>query len=110
MPLDEVLVDRMILNLVLNAADATKGAGKIDLRIRRKDRQVILELHDNGPGVPDQAREAIFDPFYSSKTNGLGLGLLSVRACAEAHGGSVEVKPSDLGGACFRITLPLANG
>jgi signal transduction histidine kinase len=109
MPLDEVLVDRMILNLVLNAADATSGRGKIDLRVRRKDGQIVLEMHDNGPGVPDDAREAIFDPFYSSKTRGLGLGLLSVRAFAEVHGGSVEVKPSDLGGACFRVTVPLRN-
>ena len=109
MPLDEVLVDRMILNLVLNAADATGGQGKIDLRVRHKDGQVILEMHDNGPGVPDEARDAIFDPFFSSKTNGLGLGLLSVRAFAEVHGGSVEVKPSDLGGACIRVTLPLRN-
>lgn len=106
MPIDEVLVDRMILNLVLNAADATEGSGRIEIRLLRDEARATLEVHDDGPGVPDEVRDSIFDAFYTSKPNGLGLGLVSVRACAEAHGGSVEVKRSDLGGAAFRVTLP----
>lgn len=109
MPLDEALVDRMILNLLLNAADATRGTGRIEIRVRREGDQAIVEVHDDGPGVAEADREAIFDPFRTSKPDGLGLGLMSVKVCAEAHGGSVTVLDSDLGGACFRIALPMAR-
>jgi signal transduction histidine kinase len=106
MPIDETLVDRMILNLVLNAADATGGTGRIEVRLRRADDGAVIEVHDDGPGVPADSRETIFEAFYSSKPNGLGLGLMSVKACAADHDGTVEVLDSDLGGACFRVTLP----
>ncbi len=106
MPIDEALVDRMILNLVLNAADATGGTGRIELRLLRDGDGAAIEVHDDGPGVPVESRESIFDAFYSSKPNGFGLGLMSVRACAQEHGGSAEVLESDLGGACFRVRLP----
>jgi two-component system sensor histidine kinase HydH len=105
MPIDETLVDRMVLNLVLNAADATGGTGRVEIRLRRTDEGAVVEVHDNGPGVPEESRDAIFDAFYSSRPNGLGLGLMSVKACAAAHRGSVEVLDSDLGGACFRVTF-----
>jgi signal transduction histidine kinase len=105
MPIDETLVDRMILNLVLNAADATGGTGRIEVRSQRAAEGAVVEVHDDGPGVPRDSRQAIFEAFYSSKPSGLGLGLMSVQACAAAHGGSVEVLDSDLGGACFRVTL-----
>jgi two-component system sensor histidine kinase HydH len=65
-----------------------------------------IEVHDNGPGIPDDAKEAIFEAFYTSKPDGLGLGLVSVKVCADAHHGSVEVFRSDLGGAAFRVRLP----
>jgi two-component system, NtrC family, sensor kinase len=107
MPIDEALVDRMVLNLVLNAADATGGTGRVEVRLRRTDEAAVIEVHDDGPGVPATSRETIFEAFYSSKPHGLGLGLMSVKACAAEHGGSVEVLDSDLGGACFRVKLPL---
>jgi signal transduction histidine kinase len=109
MPLDETLVDRMLLNLVLNAADATGGTGRVEIRLRRAEGLAIVEVHDDGPGVPADQRESIFEAFYTSKPNGLGLGLMSVKACASAHGGSVEVLLSDLGGACFRVSLPTSR-
>jgi signal transduction histidine kinase len=104
--IDEVLIDRMLLNLILNAADATGGTGRIEIRLTGDATTVFIEVHDDGPGVPEDAERAIFEPFYTSKPNGLGLGLVSVKVCAEAHGGSVEVFRSDLGGAAFRVRLP----
>jgi signal transduction histidine kinase len=56
--------------------------------------------------VPADRRAAIFEAFYSSKAHGTGLGLLTVKVTAEEHGGTVEVAESELGGACFRVTLP----
>ncbi len=96
----------LLLNLILNAADATRGRGKIDVSLRRVDSDAVLEVHDDGPGVPADRRDTIFDAFYSSKSHGTGLGLLTVKVCAEDHGGTVAVADSDLGGACFRVTLP----
>jgi signal transduction histidine kinase len=105
LPLDEVLVDRMLLNLILNAADATRGIGRIDVRVGSDAEHATIEVHDDGPGVPVDALDAIFDAFYTSKPLGLGLGLVSVRLCADTHHGSVEVFRSDLGGAAFRVRL-----
>jgi len=105
-PMDEVLIDRMLLNLILNAADATRGAGRIEVRLASDAEAAYIEVHDNGPGIPDDAKDAIFEAFYTSKPNGLGLGLVSVNVCADAHHGSVEVFRSDLGGAAFRVRLP----
>jgi len=96
----------MLLNLILNAADATRGRGRIDVSLRRGDSAVVLEVHDDGPGVPAERRATIFDAFYSSKAHGTGLGLLTVKVSAEEHGGEVAVGESELGGACFRVTLP----
>ena len=66
---------------------------------------MFVEVNDDGPGIPERDKAAIFDAFYTSKPHGLGLGLVSVKVCAEAHGGSVEVFRSDLGGAAFRVRL-----
>ena len=105
---DPASLRRMLLNLVLNAADAVEGRGRIEVRGVRRGDTAVLEVHDDGPGVPAEKRQAIFDVFYTTKPHGTGLGLLSVRVAAEDHGGSVEVADSDLGGACFRVTLPMA--
>ena len=104
---NESLLSRCLMNLILNAAEATGGEGIIEVRLTRAADVVYLEVHDNGPGVPVEIRQIIFDPFYSSKPDGSGLGLLSVKVCAEEHGGMAEVVESDLGGACFRMSFPL---
>jgi signal transduction histidine kinase len=103
---DRSMLGMMLLNLILNAADATHGRGRIDVRLRRSEDVAILEVHDDGPGVPSDRREAIFEAFYSSKAHGTGLGLLTVKVTAEDHGGAVDVDISDLGGASFRVRLP----
>lgn len=100
-------LERMLLNLVLNAADAQNGHGQIEIRLQRQGDDVLLEVHDSGPGIPPQQRERIFEPFYTTKLHGTGLGLLSVRIGAEEHGGRVGVDVSDLGGAVFRVTWPI---
>ena len=97
----------MLLNLLLNASEATGGQGRVHLKIAESGESVSFEVHDNGPGIPAQVRDRVFDPFFTTKTEGHGLGLLSVQACAEAHGGMAEVGSStELGGALFRVLLP----
>ncbi len=102
-----LLLDQVVMNLVLNAADATDGQGRIVVRVAQSGDDALLEVHDDGPGVPAELRAHVFEPFFSTRSEGRGLGLLAVRGCAEIHGGRVEVLDSDLGGACFRVRLPL---
>jgi signal transduction histidine kinase len=100
-------VGRIMLNLILNAADATDGRGKIHIRLWQSDGQVHLEVHDNGPGIPPDMRERVFEPLYTSKPDGTGLGLVSVKsAVTDELRGEISVIDSPFGGACFRISLP----
>lgn len=96
----------LLHNLLLNAAEATPQGGRIEICLRQGESAVTLEVHDTGPGVPAEKRTQIFQPFFTTKAGGMGLGLLSAKAAAKAHGGSIEVADSPLGGACFRVTLP----
>ncbi|MFI5372092.1 MAG: sensor histidine kinase [Candidatus Eisenbacteria bacterium] len=104
------LVHQIVTNLVVNACEATRARGRVEVRLERADGRVVLEVHDDGPGVPVERRTGIFDSLETTKEEGSGLGLFSVRACASALGGSVEVGDSPLGGACFRVSLPVTSG
>lgn len=104
--LDQRMIGQLMLNLLLNAAEATGGRGKIEVFVKRQaDDGACLEVHDNGPGISDEVKARLFEPFATTKAHGTGLGLVSVRAVAQQHGGSVEVDRSALGGALFRIIL-----
>ena len=98
-----------LLNLIINAADAAGPGGHIAVRVLQQEDEAIVEVHDDGPGVPLAQRSKIFEPFHTTKEVGSGLGLVSVKVCAERHGGRVVVSDSDLGGACFRVTLPIGG-
>jgi two-component system sensor histidine kinase HydH len=99
------LIHQMLLNLVINAGDATKHHGVIRVVLAGDDTRVTLEVHDNGPGIPVAERQRIFEPFFTTKADGTGLGLMSVKACAEVHHGHVTVQASPLGGACFVVEM-----
>jgi signal transduction histidine kinase len=103
--LDPVIVEQIIVNLLLNAADACGVEGTVRLEVGEDAVSVWLHVHDNGPGFPDSESIAVFEPFRSTK-GGLGLGLLSVRACAEAGNGRLVVGKSPLGGAKFEVRWP----
>jgi len=107
---NRILLGRMLMNLILNAAEAAGEGGRVEVRLRREHGDAVLEVHDNGSGVPEESREKIFEPFYTTKPEGTGLGLLAARMGAEEHGGSIVVGDSDLGGAAFRVRLPLKTG
>ncbi|MFN8177733.1 MAG: HAMP domain-containing sensor histidine kinase [bacterium] len=104
---DASAVVQCVLNLIINAADAAGAGGHIAVRVSQRGDEAFVEVHDDGPGVPEAQREKIFEPFHTTKEAGSGLGLVSVKVCAEQHGGRVEVGTSDLGGACFRVVLPV---
>ncbi len=105
---DRTLLGRAVLNLLLNAGQAASG-GTVQLRCTSGDGRVRIEVHDDGPGVPEEMRSRIFQPFFTTKGKGSGLGLLPVRTAAESFHGTLELERSDLGGACFRLDLPRAT-
>lgn len=106
---EPVCLNTALANLLLNAADATDGRGTIEVRVGQLGPAATLEVHDDGPGVPQERRKDVFEAFYTTKPDGTGLGLLSVQTCARANGGVAEVMDSPLGGACFRMSLPLQH-
>jgi two-component system sensor histidine kinase FlrB len=71
------------------------------------DRTVCIEVTDNGPGVPEGAEARIFEPFFSGRTDGTGLGLAAAKSIIRAHRGDLELKRNTAGGACFKVSLPL---
>lgn len=96
-----------LLNLVTNALQAAGPSAVVRLSVRQARDHVEFSVADNGPGVPARLRERIFDPFYTSRAEGTGLGLAVVRSVAEAHGGTVTVADNTPRGARFTIWLPL---
>lgn len=98
-----------ILNLVTNALQAAGPAACVSVSAARQGTLMELRVSDNGPGVPPSLRERIFEPFFTARSDGTGLGLAVVRSVAEAHGGSVQVEDCAPGGACFVLRIPLGR-
>jgi two-component system sensor histidine kinase HydH len=97
------------LNLILNAIDAMPDGGTIQASVSAADETVWLTIRDEGAGVPEAIRQEIFNPFFTTKAKGTGLGLAKVQSVAEAHGGSTSCVCVPGRGAAFTITLPRAK-
>jgi signal transduction histidine kinase len=96
---------RAVQNLLNNALEATGSAG-IEIELEHSDGHIRLSISDHGPGVPDEQKARVFDPYFTTKERGTGLGLALVRQTVVAHGGTIEVQDAQGGGAAFVITLP----
>jgi signal transduction histidine kinase len=108
----EHALSQLLLNLLLNAADAVSGDGTILIEVAHEGDEVVLRLSDTGPGIDEAVRDKLFEPFVTTKPagKGTGLGLSVCLALAEQLGGSIEAKASALGGACFEVRLPAVPG
>ena len=104
---DADLIRAMLLNLLLNAAQAMGGHGRIAVAIAQRDQRCVLEIRDTGPGIPADLREQVFEPFFTTKARGGGLGLPIARRTAELHGGTLTLACPETGGTCFTLTMPL---
>jgi len=97
-------------NLIDNAIDAMHGQGELRVRIYRDDTCAVVEIGDNGPGIPPDVRPHIFEPFFTTKGvgEGTGLGLDTVQRIVKKHGGTIQVtsKPGD---TRFQVWIPLAG-
>ena len=110
---DHIQLQQVIINLVVNAMDATKDAPSekrtISIRTLSVENFAELWVSDLGPGIPEHQLKEVFEPFFTSKAEGMGMGLSIARTIIEAHKGQIGAKNRDHGGASFRIRLPLAQ-
>jgi C4-dicarboxylate-specific signal transduction histidine kinase len=110
-PLAEVEIQQLLINLVSNAAHASMEVPPENRRIIIEtisgDQMVALQVRDHGCGIPPEHLSRIFEPFHTTRQNGLGMGLAICRRIAEAHGGSLHANNQQSGGAVFRLSLPL---
>jgi signal transduction histidine kinase len=108
---DRIQLQQVILNLVMNGIEAMKDTpGEyriISIRTSRAGNFAELSVSDRGPGISEGKLKAVFEPFYTSKPEGMGMGLSIARTIVEAHDGSISAKNRDHGGVSFRISLPL---
>jgi two-component system nitrogen regulation sensor histidine kinase NtrY len=108
--IDAMLLKRCLDNLIRNATQALRNAGiedgKVVVAARATLERAIVEVRDNGPGVPAAARDRVFDPYYTTKAEGTGLGLAIVKKIVLEHGGEISCAAAPEGGACFQISLP----
>ncbi len=102
---------QVLVNLVCNACEALEGAAgakELGIRLAADAETATLEVADSGPGIPEEIRARLFEPFVSSKIRGTGLGLAIARRIVEAHGGDILAEERTAGGMCFRVRLPRA--
>ena len=118
---DHHQLTRLFTNLLINAFEALDGKGIVSITASpgppEEDHAgtpeaqpvptVVVEVADNGPGVPPEITDRIFNPFFTTKAQGSGLGLAIVRKIVDAHDGRIDVTSSPERGTCFRVTLPM---
>jgi two-component system sensor histidine kinase HydH len=104
---DADLVRATLLNLLLNAAQAMNGHGRITVTVTRHDDACVIRVSDTGPGIEPAIRDQVFEPFFTTKARGGGLGLPIARRTAELHGGTVTLECPQEGGTTVTLTLPV---
>jgi two-component system NtrC family sensor kinase len=108
---DIAKLNQVFLNIILNAVQCTPEHVQIYIRSRLADHQIIIEVEDNGAGIPQNIIGSLFDPFFTTKSVGEGTGLglaISHRIVVEDHGGSIEVESEEGVGTTFFISIPIA--
>ncbi len=106
---DRQLVERVLYNLLLNAAQASPPQGSVTIKTRQLGDTVEISVIDRGSGIAPKDRESIFNPFFTTKSSGVGLGLAIVSKIVDEHGGQITVE-SDVGqGSVFRVFLPMGK-
>jgi signal transduction histidine kinase len=103
---DVVNVEIAFVNLITNAVQAMNNAGRITIESHQDDTETTISISDTGPGIPENLLSQIFEPLFTTKQTGTGLGLVSCKTIIEQHGGTIDVISTYGKGATFIITLP----
>ncbi len=107
---EPIQIQQVILNLIVNAVQALDAVEPADrtvlVRARARPDGVAIEVHDTGSGVTPDVGDRVFEPFYTTKSAGMGMGLAIARTIAQAHHGALSLEASPLGGAAFVLSLP----
>ena len=110
-PVDPVLLEQVLINLLENAAKYTPPHSPLEVRLESADGMAVIEVADRGPGLPVGEEARVFERFYraadSHRSRGTGLGLTVCAAIVRAHGGRIVAENRAGGGALFRVSLPL---
>ncbi len=103
---DPVRLTQALMNMVINAMQAVERRGRIEISAALVDNSIALTVHDNGPGIPEEKFSSIFDPDFTTKPEGSGLGLWIAQQIVTAHGGTLSAENGRTGGAVFTMLLP----
>jgi two-component system, NtrC family, sensor histidine kinase HydH len=106
-PFDRQLIERVLYNLLLNAAQASPPQGSVTVKTRQAGDIVEIDVIDRGTGIAAKDRESIFNPFFTTKSSGVGLGLAIVSKIVDEHGGQIAVESEPGAGSVFRVSLPV---
>jgi C4-dicarboxylate-specific signal transduction histidine kinase len=105
---DPVRLTQALLNVVINAIQAVERKGRIEAAAVVAEGMVCVTVSDNGPGIPPERLASIFDPYFTTKTEGNGLGLWIAQQIVTAHGGALTAQNRPTGGAVLTMRLPLS--
>ena len=108
---DPIRLTQALMNLVINAVQAVEKNGRVQVSTTKSTAgdALVLQVQDNGPGIPANKLEEVFDPYFTTKPEGIGLGLWIARQIAVAHGGTLRTENAPVGGAIFTLLLPLSR-
>ncbi|HTL15608.1 MAG TPA: ATP-binding protein [Patescibacteria group bacterium] len=104
---DPVRLTQALMNLVINAMQAVERDGSIQVGAKLVETAILIHVTDTGPGIPAEKVPSIFDPYFTTKSEGSGLGLWIAQQIATAHGGNIQAQNGPGGGAVFSLVLPL---
>ena len=108
-PFDADQITQVVWNIALNGVEAMDGCGRLSIAVGLSEAQVAIAITDTGRGMPAEELRRVFEPFYSKKPAGTGLGLTIARRIVAAHGGRIEIESTPGRGTCFTILLPLGG-
>jgi PAS domain S-box-containing protein len=103
-------IEQVFINLILNAVQAMPDGGKLEIAAKAEETFIVTEFKDNGCGIPAENLEKLFEPLFSTKVRGIGLGLPICKKIVEAHGGNIELQSEVRKGSTFTVRLPIDRG
>jgi signal transduction histidine kinase len=108
--MDNEHIERVFLNIILNAIDAMPEGGELTIITETDENLFVVKIQDTGKGIPEEDIIRIFDPFFSTKAEGVGLGLTVCYGIVVSHGGTIEVESKPKEGSIFTVSLPFSRG